>query len=70
MGPTVAEVVAGIIDRIEARPVGSGRPPMPTVEIIETLRFFLREASSGASFGRRTGAPQAQPCAAAWTSGT
>ncbi|WP_377806620.1 IS5 family transposase (plasmid) [Azospirillum sp. A29] len=43
MGPIVANLVAGIIDRIEDRPVGPGRPPMSTVEVIETLRFFLRE---------------------------
>ncbi len=43
MGPTVADLVAGIIDRIEVRSVGPGRPPMSTVAVIETLRFFLRE---------------------------
>ncbi|WP_109096883.1 IS5 family transposase [Azospirillum sp. TSH64] len=43
MGPTIADLVARIIDRIEDRPIGAGRPPMPPVEIIETLRFFLRE---------------------------
>ena len=37
MGPTVADLVAGIIDRIEGRPHGLGRPPMPTAEIIKTL---------------------------------
>ncbi len=61
MGPTVAELVAGIIDRIEARPFGSGRPPMPTVEIIETLRFFLREGVQWrelrAADGRASGSP-------------
>lgn len=43
MGPTVADLVAGIIDRIEDRPLGPGRPPMPTAEVVATLRFFLRE---------------------------
>jgi hypothetical protein len=43
MGPTVADLVAEIIDRIEDRPVGPGRPPMSTAEVVETLRFFLRE---------------------------
>jgi transposase len=43
MGATVAELVAGIIDRIEDRPLGPGRPPVPTVEVIETLCFFVRE---------------------------
>ena len=43
MGPTVVGWGTGLIDQIEARPPGPGRPPMPTAEIIETLRFFLRE---------------------------
>jgi hypothetical protein len=43
MGSKVAALVAGIIDRIENRPLGTGRPPMPTIKIVETLRFFVRE---------------------------
>jgi transposase len=43
MGPRAAVLVAGIIDRIENRPYGSGRPPLPTVKVVETLRFFVRE---------------------------
>ncbi len=43
MGPKAAELVAGIIDRIEGRPPRPGRPPVPTAEVVETLRFFLRE---------------------------
>ena len=43
MGPTVAELVGRIMDWIEDRPPGPGRPPIPTAEVIETLRFFLRE---------------------------
>ncbi len=43
MGPTVADLDTGIIDRIEVRHVGLRRPPMATVEVMETLRFFLRE---------------------------
>ena len=38
-----AALVAGIIDRIEDRPCGTGRPPLPTVKVVETLRFFVRE---------------------------
>jgi DDE family transposase len=38
-----AELVAEIIDRIEGRPYGTGRPPLPTIEVVETLRFFVRE---------------------------
>jgi transposase len=36
-------LVAGIIDRIEGRPLGTGRPPLPTVKVVEALRFFARE---------------------------
>ena len=43
MASRAAALVAGIIDRIEERPLGSGRPPMPTVKVVETLRFFVRE---------------------------
>jgi hypothetical protein len=43
MGPKAAALVAGIIDRLEDRPPGTGRPPMPTIEIVEALRFFVRE---------------------------
>ena len=35
--------MAGIIDRIGDRPPGAGRPPMPTLKVVETLRFFVRE---------------------------
>ena len=43
MASRAAALVAGIIDRIEDRPYGTGRPPQPTVEVVETLRFFVRE---------------------------
>jgi transposase len=43
MGPKAATLVAGIIDRIEDRPLGTGRPPTPTIKVVETLRFFVRE---------------------------
>src|SRR5215208_230072 len=43
MASRAAALVAGIIDRIENRPLGTGRPPMPTIKIVETLRFFVRE---------------------------
>jgi len=36
-------LVAGIIDQIEGRPLGPGRPPVPTIKVVETLRFFVRE---------------------------
>ena len=43
MASRAAALVAGIIDRIEDRPHGTGRPPMPTIKVVETLRFFVRE---------------------------
>ncbi len=43
MASRAAALVAGIIDRIENRPLGTGRPPMPTVKVVEALRFFVRE---------------------------
>jgi transposase len=43
MASRAAALVAGIIDRIEGRPYGTGRPPLPTVEVVEALRFFVRE---------------------------
>jgi transposase len=43
MASRVAELVAEIIDGIEGRPYGTGRPPPPTVKVVETLRFFVRE---------------------------
>jgi Transposase DDE domain len=43
MGPKAAALVAGIIDRLEDRSSGTGRPPIPTIKVVETLRFFLRE---------------------------
>lgn len=43
MGPRAGDLVADIIDRIEDRPTGLGRPPVPTVEVVEVLRFFVRE---------------------------
>ena len=55
MASRAAVLVAGIIDRIEGRPLGTGRPPMPTVKVVEALRFFAHErrAMAGtASHGR------------------
>ena len=43
MGPKAAALVAGIIDRIEGRPLGTGRPPVPTIKVVEALRFFVRD---------------------------
>ena len=43
MASRAAELVAEIIDGIEGRPYGTGRPPLPTIKVVETLRFFVRE---------------------------
>ena len=43
MASRAAELVAEIIDRIEGRPYGTGRPPLATIKVVETLRFFVRE---------------------------
>jgi transposase len=43
MGSRAAELVAGLIDRIEDRPCGTGRPPLPTIKVVEALKFFVRE---------------------------
>src|SRR5918993_688348 len=43
MASRTAALVAGIIDRIEGRPLSAGRPPMPTIKVVEVLRFFVRE---------------------------
>jgi transposase len=46
MASRAAELVAAIIDRIEGRPCGTGRPALPTIKVVETLRFFVREGVS------------------------
>ena len=43
MGPRAVELVARIIDGLEDRSPGIGRPPMPTIKVVEALRFFVRE---------------------------
>jgi DDE family transposase len=43
MASGAVALVAGIIDRLEDRPCRTGRPPLPTIEVVETLRFFVRE---------------------------
>ena len=43
MGWKAAALVAEIIDRIEGRPYGTGRPPLATIKVVETLRFFVHE---------------------------
>ena len=67
MGPKAAALVAGVIDRLEGRPPGTGRPPLPTLKVVEALRFFVREGvqwrelratagrASGATLRRRLG---------------
>jgi transposase len=43
MASRAAELVAGIIDRLGDRSPGTGRPPLPTIKVVESLRFFVRE---------------------------
>lgn len=69
MGPKAVALVEGIIDWIEDRPLGTGRPPMPTLRVVEALRFFVREACSGGNCGPPLARRVAPPYAVAWTSG-
>jgi len=43
MGPTVADSVAGINDRMEDRPTSPARRSMSTAEVDAIIRVFLRE---------------------------
>jgi hypothetical protein len=43
MWPRAVELVARIIDGLKDRSPGIGRPPMPTIKVVEALRFFARE---------------------------
>ena len=43
MASKATALVAGIIDWIGSRPLSTGRPPMPTIKVVEVLRFFVRE---------------------------
>jgi transposase len=45
MAGRAVELVAAIIDSIEQRPLTTGRPLMPTIRVVETLRYFLREGA-------------------------
>ena len=50
MGPKAAAMVAGVIDRLESRSHATGRPRLPTLRVVEALRFFVREGvPSGAA---------------------
>jgi transposase len=40
---TAPDLVAGIIEQLEAEPAERGRPRLPAAEIVRTLQFFLRE---------------------------
>ena len=43
MATRAVELVATIIDSIEDRPLTTGRPLLPTIRVVEALRYFLRE---------------------------
>ena len=67
MEVTVGSLVAGIIERLEERTAERGRPRLPAMNVVETLRFFLREGvqwrelpardgrASGSTLRRRLG---------------
>lgn len=55
MGPKATALVTRIIDRIEDRPYGTGRPPLPTIKVVETLRFFVREGVQWRELRARAG---------------
>ena len=60
MRPQAVALVAGVIDRLEGRPYGTGRPLLPTLKVVEALRFFVREGVQWrelrATAGRASGA--------------
>src|SRR3712207_3241476 len=62
MAPRAAELVATIIDGIEGRPFGTGRPPMPTVKVVEALRFFVREGVQWRELWRELRATAGRVC--------
>lgn len=43
MASRAVGLVARVIDQVEDRSFGTGRPPMPTIKVVGTLRFFVRE---------------------------
>lgn len=43
MATRAAALAAAVIDGVEGRSLGAGRPPMPTIKVVEALRFFVRE---------------------------
>ena len=55
MALRAVELVAEIIDGIEQRPLTTGRPPLPTIRVVETLRFFLREGVQWRELRARAG---------------
>ena len=67
MEVTISSLVAGIIKRLEGEPGERGRPRLPVEDVVETLRFFLREGvqwrelpardgrASGSTLRRRLG---------------
>jgi hypothetical protein len=76
MRPGAAALVARIIDRVENRSYGTGRPRMPTIKVVEALRFFVREGvqwrelraaagrACGSTLRRRLDGWSGRPCCA------
>jgi hypothetical protein len=69
MASRAVELVAGIIDRLEDRPLGTGRPPMPTIKVVATLRFFVREGLQWRELRAAAGRACGSTLAVAWTAG-
>ena len=59
-----------VIDRLEGRPPGTGRPPLPTLKVVEArCGASCARACNGASCGPLPAGRAAPPCAVAWTNG-
>ena len=52
---TVSSLVAGIIERLEVEPAERGRRRLPVADVVETLRFFLREGVQWRELSARDG---------------
>jgi hypothetical protein len=64
MGPKVVAMVAEVIDRLRGQTAHYGTASLPTIKVVEALRFFVREGvPSGAAIAApvlRTGARQSR----------
>ncbi len=60
MGPKVVAMVEEVIGRLGDGPPGTERPPLPTLKVVDALRFFVRKGVQWrelrATAGRASGA--------------